>query len=151
MPPVKFRLARVGLQADEARDALDFRLHQRMGLDRVGIVRWNFCDFFCFRHQMIRDVEPESHPIRLPVVSDAAVHDPHCLRLHSSTRDPAAYLAARDVIELTAMLTAPVVAFDRAMLEVPLKDVPLCVDPSRSPAPCYARLRPSALNAGKLQ
>ena len=50
---------------------------------------------------MIRDVEPESDPIRLPVVSDKGGYDPHCLGLHSSTRDPFAYLAARDVIELS--------------------------------------------------
>jgi hypothetical protein len=49
---------------------------------------------------MIRDVESGSHPIRLPVVSDEAMHDLHCLRLHSSARDPLAYLTAGEVIEL---------------------------------------------------
>ena len=43
---------------------------------------------------MILDVEPESDPIRLPVVSDKGGYDPHCLGLHSSTRDPFAYLGS---------------------------------------------------------
>src|SRR5437016_2567477 len=84
---------------------------------------------------MIRDIEPHFHPVRLPVVSDEAVYDRHRLRLHSSTRDPFAYLAAGDVIELSDVVAAPVVAFDRAMLGVPLEDIPLCVDPSRPARP----------------
>jgi hypothetical protein len=38
-------------------------------------------------------------------------------------------LAAGNVIEFSGVFTAPVVAFDRAMLEVPLEDVPIQVDP----------------------
>src|SRR6266481_6977093 len=90
--------------AEEARDAPSIRLRQRIGPGGVGIVRCNSRDFFYFRHQPVRDIEPESHPIRLPVVSDEAVYNLHCLRLHSSARDPLAYLAAGEVIELSDML-----------------------------------------------
>src|ERR1700730_5807990 len=146
---IKFRFAGVGLYADEARDPPGLSLCQRIGPGRVGIVRRNLGDFFGVRHQMIRDIEPGSHPVRLPVVSDEAVYDRHRLRLHSSTRDPFAYLAASDVIELSDVLAAPVVAFDRAMLEIPLEDVPVGVDPSRSPSPRHPRLRPNTLSVRK--
>src|SRR6266436_1896705 len=73
---IKFRFAGVGLRADKARDAPSLRLRQRIGPGGVGIVSCNSRDFFYFWHQLIRDIEPESHPIRLPVVSDEAVREP---------------------------------------------------------------------------
>src|SRR6266446_892031 len=73
---IKFCFAGVGLRADKARDAPSLRLCQRIGPGGVGIVRRNSCDFLYFRHQLVRDIEPESHPVRLPVVSDEAVREP---------------------------------------------------------------------------
>ena len=77
------------------------------------------------------------------------MHDPHCLRLHSSPRDPLADLPAGEVIELPGMLTAPIITFDRAVLEVPFKDVAVQIYPSRSPASCNPCFRPHTLGAGK--
>ena len=97
----------------------------------MRIVVRNLGYAFGIAEQTAGDLEAEVCAIGLLIVPDKAMDHSH-LRLHASSRDGVADLPTRPVVELSGVITAPIITLDGSMLEIPFVDIPGSILPARS-------------------